>query len=82
MHYSAFMDSVDLNLLTALDVLLTGGQRDWSGSSPRPEFLRNESYTHAASSIQPVDPLLVRAGRGLVPTPHAVSLYIIPIIGH
>lgn len=23
MHYSAFMDSVDLNLLTALDVVLT-----------------------------------------------------------
>src|SRR5271169_2495706 len=28
-----------------------GEQRDWSGSSPRPEFLRGESYTRAASSI-------------------------------
>jgi DNA-binding transcriptional LysR family regulator len=67
------MDKLDLNLLVALDVLLaegsvTGAARrlGLSGSAMSRTLTRLRSATG--------DPLLVRAGRGLVPTPRAEAL--------
>lgn len=67
------MDNVDLNLLVALDVLLaegsvTGAARrlGLSASAMSRTLKRLRSATG--------DPLLVRAGRGLVPTPYAAQL--------
>lgn len=67
------MKSVDLNLLTALDVLLrevsvTGAARRLGVSSSA------MSRTLARLRTSTGDPLLVRAGRGLVRTPHAAAL--------
>ena len=67
------MDNVDLNLLVALDVLLaegsvTGAARRLGLSSSA--MSRTLTRLRAATG----DPLLVRAGRGLVPTPHAAEL--------
>lgn len=67
------MADIDMNLLTALDVLLvegsvTGAARSL-GLSPS-AMSRTLSRLRAATG----DPLLVRAGRGLVPTPRAVQL--------
>jgi DNA-binding transcriptional LysR family regulator len=64
---------VDLNLLTALDVLLaegsvTGAARRLGLSSSA--MSRTLTRLRAATG----DPLLVRAGRGLVPTPRATEL--------
>lgn len=73
MHYSAFMDSVDLNLLTALDVLLTEGSV--TGAARRlglSSSAMSRTLTRLRASTG--DPLLVRAGRGLVPTSHAAAL--------
>jgi DNA-binding transcriptional LysR family regulator len=67
------MDSVDLNLLTALDVLLTEGSV--TGAARRlglSSSAMSRTLTRLRASTS--DPLLVRAGRGLVPTPHAVAL--------
>ena len=67
------MDSLDLNLLRALDVLLnegsvTGAARRlgsaWLGLST-PAMSRTLARLRSATG----DPLLVRARRGLVPTP-------------
>ncbi|MDT8356731.1 LysR family transcriptional regulator [Roseomonas mucosa] len=67
------MDGVDLNLLAALDVLLaeasvTGAARRL-GLSPS-AMSRTLTRLRRATG----DPLLVRAGRGLVPTPRATEL--------
>ena len=67
------MDAVDLNLLRALDVLLAEGSVIGAarrlGLSPS-AMSRTLVRLRQATG----DPLLVRAGRGLVPTPHATAL--------
>ena len=67
------MDDVDLNLLTALDALLSDGSVSKAavrlGLSPS-AMSRTLARLRAATG----DPLLVRAGRGLVPTPRATEL--------
>lgn len=67
------MDAVDMNLLAALDVLLAEGsvtraarRLGLSASAMSRTLARLRSATG--------DPLLVRAGRGLVPTPRAAEL--------
>jgi DNA-binding transcriptional LysR family regulator len=67
------MEKLDLNLLVALDILLTEGsvvraaeRLQLSASA----MSRTLSRLRAATG----DPLLVRAGRGLVPTPRAIEL--------
>ena len=67
------MDDIDLNLLLALDALLadnsvTGAARRLGLSSSA--MSRTLARLRAATG----DPLLVRAGRALVPTPRAVAL--------
>jgi DNA-binding transcriptional LysR family regulator len=67
------MKNVDLNLLTALDVLLaegsvTGAARQLGLSTSA----MSRTLTRLRTSTG--DPLLVRAGRRLVPTPHAAAL--------
>ncbi|MDE2515361.1 MAG: LysR family transcriptional regulator [Rhodospirillales bacterium] len=67
------MEPLDLNLLTALDVLLreasvTAAARRLGLSASA--MSRTLARLRAATG----DPLLVRAGRGLVPTPHAAAL--------
>ena len=67
------MDNVDLNLLVALDALLaeasvTGAARRLGLSSSA----MSRTLTRLRSATG--DPLLVRAGRGLVPTPRAAEL--------
>lgn len=67
------MENLDLNLLTALDVLLdegsvTGAARRL-GLSPS---AMSRTLTRLRSTTG--DPLLVRAGRHLVPTPHAADI--------
>ena len=67
------MNNVDLNLLTALDALLSEGSVSKAalrlGLSPS-AMSRTLTRLRAATG----DPLLVRAGRGLVPTPRASEL--------
>ena len=67
------MDAVDLNLLSALDALLAEGSVIGTarrlGLSPS-AMSRTLVRLRRATG----DPLLVRAGRGLVPTPHATAL--------
>ncbi|MFY0570230.1 LysR family transcriptional regulator [Archangium lansingense] len=67
------MQPIDLNLLTALDALLqegsvTGAARRMNLSAPA------MSRTLARIREAVGDPILVRAGRKLVPTPHALAL--------
>ena len=67
------MPDLDLNLLAALDVLLsecsvTGAARKLGLSSSA----MSRTLTRLRSATG--DPLLVRAGRGLVPTPRAVEM--------
>ncbi|MBN9220223.1 MAG: LysR family transcriptional regulator [Mesorhizobium sp.] len=63
----------DLNLLVALDVLLAEGSV--TGAARRLGLSSSAmSRTLARLRAATGDPLLVRAGRGLVPTPHAVEL--------
>lgn len=67
------MDAIDLNLLPALDALLseasvTGAARRLGLSASA--MSRTLTRLRAATG----DPLLVRAGRGLVPTPRAMAL--------
>ncbi len=67
------MDDVDLNLLAALDVLLAEGSV--TGASRRLGLSPSAmSRTLARLRSATGDPLLVRAGRGLVPTPRAAAL--------
>jgi DNA-binding transcriptional LysR family regulator len=73
MRYAQPMESIDLNLLAALDTLLaegsvTGAARRLGLSSSA--MSRTLTRLRAATG----DPLLVRAGRGLVPTPRAAEM--------
>ena len=67
------MDSIDMNLLAALDALLAEGSVTGAarrlGLSPS-AMSRTLARLRAATG----DPLLVRAGRGLAPTPRASEL--------
>ncbi len=67
------MDDVDLNLLRALDALLVEG--GVTGAARRLGLSRSAmSRTLARLRSVTGDPLLVRAGRGLVATPYAAEL--------
>jgi DNA-binding transcriptional LysR family regulator len=67
------MDTVDLNLLPALDALLSEGSV--TGAARRLGVSSSAmSRTLARLRSATGDPLLVRAGRGLVPTPRAAEL--------
>ncbi len=67
------MADIDLNLLIALDALLAEGSV--VGAARRLGLSASVmSRTLARLRAATVDPLLVRAGRGLVPTPHATEL--------
>jgi len=67
------MPDADLNLLTALDALLAEGSV--TGAARRLGLSSSAmSRTLARLRAATGDPLLVRAGRGMVPTPHAVEL--------
>ena len=67
------MSTPDLNLLTVLDVLLTEGSVARAAERLR---LSPSAMSRALSRLRRTtgDPLLVRAGRGLVPTPRALEL--------
>lgn len=67
------MDNVDLNLLATLDVLLDEGSV--VGAAKRLQ-LSASAMSRALARLREAtgDPLLVRAGRGLVPTPRALEL--------
>lgn len=67
------MDDVDLNLLVALDVLLAEGSV--TGAARR-LGLSSSAMSRTLTRLRSAtgDPLLVRAGRGLVPTPRAADL--------
>ena len=66
-------EHVDLNLLVALDVLLADGSV--TGAARRLGLSASAmSRTLARLRAATGDPLLVRAGRGLVPTPRAAEL--------
>jgi len=67
------MDQVDLNLLLALDALLAEG--GVTGAARRLDLSPSAmSRTLTRLRAATGDPLLVRAGRGLVPTPYAAEL--------
>lgn len=67
------MAGIDLNLLTALDVLLT--ERSVTAAAPRLGLsVSATSRTLARLRSATGDPLLVQAGRSLVPTPYAEQL--------
>jgi len=63
----------DFNLLVTLDVLLAEGS---VAGAARRLRLSPSAMSHALTRLREVtgDPLLVRAGRGLVPTPRALEL--------
>lgn len=63
----------DLNLLVTLDVLLSEGS---VANAARRLQLSPSAMSRALARLREVtgDPLLVRAGRGLVPTPRAIEL--------
>ncbi|RKK04084.1 LysR family transcriptional regulator [Pseudoroseomonas wenyumeiae] len=67
------MDSVDLNLLTALDALLAEGSVT---AAARRLGLSSSAMSRTLARLRATtgDPLLVRAGRRLVPTPRAAAL--------
>lgn len=67
------MDSLDLNLLVTLDVLLDEGSVVGAAKRLR---LSASAMSRALARLREAtgDPLLVRAGRGLVPTPRALEL--------
>ncbi|WP_158743694.1 LysR family transcriptional regulator [Acidisphaera sp. L21] len=67
------MNDLDLNLLVALDALLAEGSV--TGAARRLRLSASAmSRTLARLRAATADPLLVRAGRGLVPTPRATEL--------
>ena len=67
------MDDADLNLLPALDALL--GESSVAGAARKLGLSASAmSRTLARLRAATADPLLVRAGRRLVPTPHAAEL--------
>lgn len=67
------MDDVDLNLLLALDALLAEASVT---AAARRLGLSASAMSRTLGRLRATtgDPLLVRAGRGLVPTPHAIAL--------
>ncbi len=67
------MKSIDLNLLVALDALLTAGSVSGAAQAMH---LSTPAMSHTLARIREAlnDPVLVRAGRKLVPTPRAVEL--------
>jgi DNA-binding transcriptional LysR family regulator len=67
------MLDIDLNLLTALDALLQEGS---VAGAARKLGLSASAMSRTLARLRAAtgDPLLVRAGRGLVPTPHAMEL--------
>ncbi|MDR6955419.1 DNA-binding transcriptional LysR family regulator [Ancylobacter sp. 3268] len=67
------MDAADLNLLPALDALLAEGSVT---RAARRLGLSASAMSRTLARLRAAtgDPLLVRAGRGLVPTPRAVAL--------
>lgn len=67
------MSRPDLNLLVTLDVLLTEGS---VARAARRLRLSPSAMSRALARLRETtgDPLLVRAGRGLVPTPRAIAL--------
>lgn len=67
------MQYLDLNLLTALDVLLSEGSV--TGAARKLE-LSSSAMSRTLTRLRTAtgDPLLVRAGRGLVPTPRAMAM--------
>jgi DNA-binding transcriptional LysR family regulator len=67
------MDRPDFNLLVTLDVLLTEGS---VARAARRLRLSPSAMSRALARLRATtgDPLLVRAGRGLVPTPRAIEL--------
>jgi len=67
------MPDPDFNLLAALDVLLTEGS---VAGAAKVLGLSNSAVSRTLDRLRAAtgDPLLVRAGRQLVPTPHAISL--------
>ena len=67
------MSTPDLNLLIALDVLLSEGN---VARAARRLRLSPSAMSRALARLRKTtgDPLLVRAGRGLVPTPRALEL--------
>lgn len=71
--YRGFMSRPDLNLLFTLDVLLAEGS---VASAARRLRLSPSAMSRALARLRETtgDPLLVRAGRGLVPTPRAIEL--------
>ena len=71
--YDGDMSTPDLNLLVTLDVLLTEGSVARSAKRLR---LSPSAMSRALARLRATtgDPLLVRAGRGLVPTPRAIEL--------
>jgi DNA-binding transcriptional LysR family regulator len=67
------MPTPDLNLLVALDVLLTEGS---VAKAARRLRLSPSAMSRTLTRLRETtgDPILVRAGRGLVPTPRAIAL--------
>ncbi len=67
------MSSPDLNLLVALDVLLAEGSVE---RAAKRLHLSASAMSRTLARLRDTtrDPLLVRAGRGLVPTPRALAL--------
>lgn len=67
------METIDLNLLAALDVLLTEGSVT---AAARRLGLSVSATSRTLARLRSAtgDPLLVQAGRSLVPTPHAEQL--------
>lgn len=67
------MPDADLNLLTALDALLAEGS---VAAAARRLGLSASAMSRTLARLRAAtgDPLLVRAGRGMVPTPHAAEL--------
>src|SRR6187431_595117 len=67
------MSTPDLNLLVTLDVLLAEGSVARAAQRLR---LSPSAMSRALARLRDTtgDPLLVRAGRGLVPTPRAIAL--------
>jgi DNA-binding transcriptional LysR family regulator len=67
------MDKLDLNLLGALDALLTEGSVT---NAARRLGLSSSAMSRTLTRLRSAtgDPLLVRAGRGLVPTPRAMEI--------
>lgn len=71
--YRGSMSTPDLNLLVTLDVLLAEGN---VARAARRLGLSASAMSRALARLRETtgDPLLVRAGRGLVPTPRALEL--------